>query len=113
MEYAASTMQMLLRLADLAQLGNYFGIDVHSMYTKPEYASRVIRLALASPEAEMKALGAMLRHGLFGPAGVFSSTTATNGISDGTKTRRRNFESSGDRAPIPHGIGALAPGWVR
>lgn len=110
MEYAASTMHLLLRLADLAQRGNYFGIDVHSMYTKPEYASHVIRLALASPEAEIKALGAMLRHGFFGPAGVFSSGTVTNSTSDGTKTRRVYLERSRVRAPIPHHICVLAPG---
>ena len=110
MEYAASTMQLLLRLADLAQLGNYFGIDAHSMYTKPGYASYVICLALASPEAEMKALGAMLRNGFFGPAGVFSSRSVTDNILYGTKARRGNFERSGVRAPIPHHICALAPG---
>jgi len=46
-------------------------IDVPYMSMNARYADHVLGLALQSQKAELKALGALLRHDFFGPAGLF------------------------------------------
>ena len=109
MEYLHATTQTLLRLADLAQQGNPVGIDVPPDDVNPEYARSAIALALASPDAEMKAMGALLRQELFGPAGVFARRIATERVLDRMKTTQSSFQESSARASTGKYIGATAP----
>ena len=46
-------------------------IDVQYMAMNARYADHVIGIALASNRPELRAIGALLRHAFFGPAGQF------------------------------------------
>ena len=46
-------------------------VDVHYLSMSARYADHVVGLALQSADAELKAMGAILRHDFFGPGGLF------------------------------------------
>lgn len=71
MAYSRSTLLMLAQLATRMRKETLRTIDVQYMGMSARYADHVLGIALKSQNAESKALGALLRHDFFGPAGVF------------------------------------------
>lgn len=71
MAYSRTTLLLLAQLAPRLRKETLRTIDVQYMGMSARYADHVIGLALKSQSAELKALGALLRHDFFGPAGLF------------------------------------------
>jgi len=72
MAFSSATLQMLGRLTTRLRDSANRAVDVHYMSMSARYADHVIGLALRSPDTELKAIGALLRHDFFGPAGLFA-----------------------------------------
>ena len=71
MAYSRTTLLLLAQLASRLRKETLRSIDVQYMSMSARYADHVIGLAMQSPNVELKALGSLLRHDFFGPAGVF------------------------------------------
>ena len=71
MAYSRSTILILARMS--SRLASLTGrtVDVQYMSMSARYADHVVGLALQSADAELKAMGAILRHDFFGPGGMF------------------------------------------
>jgi hypothetical protein len=71
MAYSRTTLLLLAQLATRLRKETLRSIDVQYMSMSARYADHVIGLAMQSPNVELKALGSLLRHDFFGPAGLF------------------------------------------
>lgn len=71
MAYSRSTLLLLAQMASRLRAQTRRTIAVPYMSMNARYADHDLGLALQSPKAELKALGALLRHDFFGPAGLF------------------------------------------
>lgn len=71
MAYSRTTLLLLAQLASRLHTETRRTVDVPYMSMSARYADHVLGLALQSPTAELKALGALLRHDFFGPGGLF------------------------------------------
>ena len=71
MAYSRTTLLLLAQMANRLRTETRRTIDVPYMSMNARYADHVLGLALQSSKAELKALGALLRHDFFGPAGLF------------------------------------------
>jgi hypothetical protein len=71
MAYSRTTLLLLAQLATRMRKETLRSIDVQYMSMSARYADHIIGLAMHSPNVELKALGALLRHDFFGPAGLF------------------------------------------
>ena len=71
MAYSRNTLLLLAQMASRLRAETRRSIDVLYMGMSARYADHVLGLALQSPTPELKALGALLRHNFFGPAGLF------------------------------------------
>ena len=68
MAYSRNTLLLLAQMASRLRVESRRTIDVPYMSMSARYADHVLGLALQSPTAELKALGALVRHDFFGPA---------------------------------------------
>ena len=71
MAYSRTTLLLLAQMANRLRTETRRTIDVPYMSMNARYADHVLGLALQSSKAELKALGVLLRHDFFGPAGLF------------------------------------------
>ena len=71
MSYSRTTLLMLAQLATRLRKETLRTIDVQYMSMSARYADHVLGIALHSSTPGLKALGALLRHDFFGPAGVY------------------------------------------
>jgi hypothetical protein len=71
MAYSRTTLLLLAQLATRLRKETLRSIDVQYMSMSARYADHVIGLAMQSSNVELKALGSLLRHDFFGPAGLF------------------------------------------
>lgn len=71
MAYSHNTLLLLAQLAPRIRRQTLRTIDVHYMGMSARYADHVIGLATQSDDAELRALGALLRQDFFGPAGLY------------------------------------------
>jgi hypothetical protein len=71
MAYTRNTLILLAQLAPRIRRHTLRNIDVQYMGMSARYADHVLGLALHSDDAELRALGALLRQDFFGPAGLF------------------------------------------
>jgi len=71
MAYSRTTLLLLAQLATRMRKETLRTVDVQYMGMSARYADHVLGIALKSQNVELKALGALLRHDFFGPAGVF------------------------------------------
>jgi hypothetical protein len=71
MAYSRTTLLLLAQLAPRLRKETLRTVDLQYMGMSARYADHVLGLALKSRNPELKALGALLRHDFFGPAGLF------------------------------------------
>jgi len=71
MAFSRNTLLLLAQLETRMRNATLRTIDVQYMSMSARYADHVLGIALQAQDAELKALGALLRHDFFGPAGLF------------------------------------------
>ncbi len=71
MAYSRNTILLLDQMSSRIASVTGRTVDVQYMGMSARYADHVVGLALQSSNAELKALGAILRRDFFGPGGLF------------------------------------------
>lgn len=108
MAYSRNTLILLAQLAPRIRRHTLRTIDVQYMGMSARYADHVLGLAMHSGDAELRALGALLRQDFFGPAGLFPGGKMLWCFGQREAAQADNGPETLDFAPSPEPLRAPA-----